>query len=73
MIEALVEEALKLPVKERAELIARLLDSLEDVPPDEAWTEVIEKRLQEGNTDLVDAEQVMAQARAVVAARRRGE
>lgn len=77
-IEAVLDEVLKLPVEERAELAARILDSLDDADVIEpghqaAWTEVIERRLQEARTDrtkLTDMGEVMARARAVAADRR---
>lgn len=78
-IEAVLDEALKLPDQERAELVARLLDSLEDsdvVEPghEAAWTEVIDRRVQEvreGRAKLIDADVTMARLRAVVASARR--
>ncbi len=75
-IEAVIEEALKLSVEERTRLVQLLLDSLdEEADPRHvaAWTEVIDRRMQEiadGRADLVDASDAIAQARAVAAARR---
>jgi putative addiction module component (TIGR02574 family) len=75
-IEAVIEEALKLSVEERTELVALLLDSLDDKADpghEAAWTEVIDRRMEdiaEGHVKLVDAADAMAQARAVAAARR---
>jgi putative addiction module component (TIGR02574 family) len=77
-IEAVLDEALKLPAEERAELAARILDSLEEADVIEpghevAWTEVIERRLREARTDrtkLTEMGEVMARAHAVVADRR---
>ena len=77
-IEAVLDEALRLPAEERAELVSRLLDSLEDsevVEPghDAAWTEVIDRRVQairEGRAKLIDADVTMARLRAVVASSR---
>jgi putative addiction module component (TIGR02574 family) len=79
-IEAVLDEALRLPEQERAELISHLLDSLEDstvVEPghDAAWTEVIDRRvseIREGRAKLIDSDDAMARARAIIAARRRG-
>jgi putative addiction module component (TIGR02574 family) len=79
VIEAVIEEALKLPPEERSELIERLLESLEDgtsADPDHdaAWTEVIDRRLQEarsGRVQLIDASEALIQARAAIGARRR--
>ena len=75
-IEAIIEEVLKLSVDERTELVAVLLDSLDDnADPGHgaAWTEVIDRRMRdiaEGRVELVDAAEAIAQARAVAAARR---
>jgi putative addiction module component (TIGR02574 family) len=76
-IEAVIEQALKLSVEERTELIERLLDSLDEAEPvdpghEAAWTEVLDRRLQEireGRVETIDAAEVLAKARAV--ARRR--
>jgi putative addiction module component (TIGR02574 family) len=76
VIEAMIAEALKLSTDDRTQLVARLLDSLDekaDPGHDVAWAEVIDRRMQdiaEGRVELVDAADAMAQARAVVAARR---
>ena len=75
-LEAVIEEVLKLSAEERTELVARLLDSLDDnADPghEAAWTEVIDRRMKdiaEERVELVDAADAMAQARAVAAARR---
>ena len=77
-IEAVLDEALRLPEEERAELVSRLLDSLEDsevVEPGHAaaWTEVIDRRVErirEGRAKLIDADVTMARLRAVVASPR---
>ena len=69
-IEAVLDEALRLPDQERAELVARLLDSLEDsevVEPghEAAWAEVIDRRVREvreGCARLIDAEETRARA-----------
>lgn len=78
-IEGVIEEALKLSEKERTEVVARLLHSLDDAgafdPGHEAaWTGVIDRRLQDvrdGSVALVDAADAVSQARAAVAERRR--
>ncbi|HEX4417576.1 MAG TPA: addiction module protein [Kofleriaceae bacterium] len=78
-IEAVLDEALRLPEAERAELVSHLLDSLEGsdvVEPghDAAWTEVIDRRVEEirdGRATLSDGNEVLARARAIVAAHRR--
>jgi putative addiction module component (TIGR02574 family) len=74
-IDAVLDEALRLPAAERAELVARLLDSLEDsdvVEPGHvaAWTEVIDRRVEkirDGRAKRIDADVTMARLRAVVA------
>lgn len=75
-LEAVIDQALKLSVEERTELIERLVDSLETEPADPgyeaAWTEVLDRRLQEmreGRVETIDAAEAFARARA--AARRR--
>ena len=74
-----LDEVLRLPVDERAELAARILDSLEDsdvIEPghEAAWTSVIERRLREAREDrskLTDMDETMSRVRAAVAAHRR--
>lgn len=51
-IEAMIEQALRLSVEDRTELVARLLESLDEAAPaapghEAAWTEVIHRRLQD--------------------------
>lgn len=78
-IDIVIEEALKLSEKERTEVVARLLHSLDDAGPvdpgrEAAWTEVIDRRLKEardGSVELVDATDAVSQARAAVVAHRR--
>jgi putative addiction module component (TIGR02574 family) len=74
-IEAMVEQALRLSVEDRTELVARLLESLDETAPDPdheaAWTEVIDRRLQDlqdGRVELIDGSVTMARAREAVAA-----
>ena len=75
-LEAVIEVVLKLSAEERTELVARLLDSLDDKADpghEAAWIEVIDRRMKdiaEERVDLVDAADAMAQARAVTVARR---
>lgn len=69
-------EALRLPVKERADLAAQLLRSLDDeereeaVSPDEwqrVWTAEIEKRMREireGKVALIDGDEVFREIQA---------
>lgn len=76
-IEAVLEQALRLSAEERTELVERLLDSLDEAAPadpdrEAAWTEVLDRRLQEireGRVETIAAAEAIAQARA--AARRR--
>jgi putative addiction module component (TIGR02574 family) len=78
-IEAMIEQALRLSVEDRTELVARLLESLDETAPTDpgheaAWTEVIDRRvqdLQEGRVELIDGSVTMARAREAVAAARR--
>jgi putative addiction module component (TIGR02574 family) len=76
----LLEGALRLPLDERSQLAERLLRSLEDeeasLPPEEwerLWSEEITRRLREideGRTQLVDGDNALARARAVLKPRR---
>ena len=76
-IEAVIEQAMKLSVEERTELVERLLESIDEATPTDpgyeaAWTEVLVRRLQEireGRVETVDAAEAIARARE--AARRR--
>jgi putative addiction module component (TIGR02574 family) len=58
------EEALALPLKERAKLVERLLESLDDLPEREAealWLDVVERRareIDEGTVQLVTADEL---------------
>jgi putative addiction module component (TIGR02574 family) len=58
------EEALALPLKERARLVERLLESLDDVPEKEAealWLDVAERRareIDEGTVQLVTPDEL---------------
>ena len=67
--EDLFTEALKLPLKERADLAGALLRSLEELPEAEhreLWLDVAERRLQEmrdGKVREIPAEEVFARAR----------
>ena len=77
-IEAVIDEALKLTVKERAEVIARLLDTLDEDAQDDvthhaAWTEAIDRRLadvRQGRVSVIDAATAVARARAAATRRR---
>ena len=74
---AVFSEALALPEKKRAELAERLLRSLDGPEPsgaeqaeiDAAWDREIERRMrrmEEGKTQLIPAEEVFAEAEQVV-------
>lgn len=64
------EEALALPLQERAKLVERLLDSLENLPEPEAealWLDVAERRareIDEGKVQLVTPEELERRVRA---------
>lgn len=76
-IEAMPDQALRLSLEDRTELVARLLESLDDVAPadpghEAAWTEVIDRHLQElqdGRVEAIDGRVTMA--RDAAAARKR--
>lgn len=67
--EDLLSEALKLPLKERADFAGKLLESLEELPEaerKELWLDVSERRLQEmrdGKVREIPAEEVFARGR----------
>ena len=67
--EDLLSEALKLPLKERADLAGELLKTLEELTEaehKELWLDVAERRLQEmrdGKVREIPAEEVFARAR----------
>jgi putative addiction module component (TIGR02574 family) len=76
-LDTVLQEALRLPDRERGELVARLLRSLEpddgdEVGPEEwdkAWSEEIARRVGEvrdGSVELVDGDEVMAELDAIV-------
>jgi putative addiction module component (TIGR02574 family) len=66
----IVEEALALPLQERAKLVERLLDSLENLPEQEAealWLDTAERRAREiddGEVQLVTPEELERRVRA---------
>ncbi len=71
------DELLRLPIEERQSLADELYDSITDEVVDPAWEKVwseeIARRVQDivdGEVELVDAEDVHAQLRAELAARR---
>jgi len=73
MIEELEAQALKLPPKERSELIHRLIVSLEGEPEDtpeaiaKAWDDEIARRvadMEAGRTEWIPADEVMKEVRA---------
>ena len=79
--QTLLEQALELPERERADLAARLLRSIPEPGLDDdgedlsgpaweaAWTAELDRRVEEvrtGTAELIDAEDVFAEARAAV-------
>jgi putative addiction module component (TIGR02574 family) len=74
----LLEQALKLPTTERADLAALLLESLDEGADDpaqveQAWREEIARRvrdLQEGRVKPIHADEVFARARDALASQR---
>jgi putative addiction module component (TIGR02574 family) len=78
---AVLDAALSLPIKKRAEIVERLLHSLDGPPPtpseqaaiDAAWDQEIERRvsaLDEGVGELIPYEQVMTEARQLLNGRK---
>ena len=71
-VEALEREALKLPAEDRARLAEELLDSLDELPPqeiDRLWLEEASRRaaqIDAGEVELVSAEDVDEKARALL-------
>lgn len=72
-------EALQLPLEERGQLAGRLLESLEPEPQDtpeniaRAWDDEIARRIEDmeaGRTEAIPYEQVRAEMRALIDARR---
>ena len=72
-LQAIEAEALKLPIDERAELIERLLESVEPAAPlHPAWEAEIAQRcadLEAGRTVAIPGEQVFAELKAPLAIR----
>lgn len=80
-VDNLLEQALKLPEKERSELVARLVRSLEShedehLAPDEwetAWLAELDRRVgdvRDGTVELVEGDAVFRAAEARIASRR---
>ena len=77
-VEALIEQALKLSVEEREEIVARLNENLEAQAPmdpawEAAWTKEIDRRIEdirEGRVTLVEADEAFARLRAAADRRR---
>ena len=77
----LLEKALRLPLRERSELAAKLLRSLDDeekeLSPEEwerVWSAEIKRRLRdidEGRTKTIDGDEALRRARQVLKKRRR--
>lgn len=62
-LEAVIAEALKLSAEERTELVARLLDSLDDnADPghEAAWTEVIDRRMKDITEERVELDDALS-------------
>lgn len=73
-LKTLTAQALRLSIDERADLAETLLGSIEPPEPlDPAWEAEIERRVAEldaGRVELIPAEQVFADIRALIEARR---
>jgi putative addiction module component (TIGR02574 family) len=75
-IEDLIEQALRLSMEDRAELTVRLLESIDAAAPADpghkaAWTELIDRRLQDlrdGRVEPIESSVVMARVRDAAAA-----
>ena len=81
-VNAVVEQALRLPDAERSELLALLLRSFEPDDDEEltsseweaAWTAELDERvrdIREGRVELIDGDDALARVRASIDARRR--
>lgn len=81
-LDSLLEQALRLPDAERGKLAMQLLRTLEPDDEDEvskdeweaAWSAEIDRRVREvddGSAELIDGDEVLAEARAWLAAQRR--
>jgi hypothetical protein len=81
-LESLLKQALELPDAERGKLAMQLLRTLEPDDEDEvagdeweaAWSAEIDRRVREvddGSTELLDGDEVLAEARAWLDAQRR--
>jgi putative addiction module component (TIGR02574 family) len=78
-LDALLQEAMRLPLDDRATLIGRLLETLDDGDQltgeawEAAWSQEIERRVRDiesGAVELVDADDALARVRARIASRR---
>jgi hypothetical protein len=81
VVDELLDQALQLPEKQRAELAGLLLRSLEAVEDEElardaweaAWSEALDRRMREvrdGKVQLVDGDEVFRAAAQQIASRR---
>lgn len=78
-LEAVLQQALQLPQDQRAELVERLLSSLDgddsiDEGYEEAWAAEIERRVrevEEGTAELVDSKEALRRIRARLVSRPR--
>jgi hypothetical protein len=77
-----LEQAIRLPERERATLVAELLRTLGDEDPaglsreewEEAWTEEVDRRvheIREGTAELIEGDEALKQVRAGLKSRRR--
>lgn len=68
-IQAILEQALKLSLTERADVAEQLIISLDERPDadaEQAWQEEVQRRLQQverGEVELIDSDTVMADLR----------
>lgn len=78
-LELILNDALALPVVERGRLVQRLIESLDDgqqeADTEDAWAELIARRIADldaGRAKVVDAKAAIAAARQDLARRRHG-
>jgi putative addiction module component (TIGR02574 family) len=80
-VDTLFEQALQLPEKERSNLVARLLQSLEPADDEgltrkeweEAWTDELDSRMRDASEDaaaLVDGDAVFRDVEAIIRSHR---
>jgi putative addiction module component (TIGR02574 family) len=75
-VEAIADEALSLPANERAALVLRLAESLDeqhDNDAEDAWAEAVTERIEAlnaGTAETITTAEALAEARARLSARR---